>query len=256
MTPGMWRGLARDRRCDPGACPRGRRARAPGRPSAPASTCACSAPRGSRARSATPARPTPDSTTPSPASRPAYTWLRDPAFVSIAAVQGHAIGAGFQLALSCDLRVLADDARLCMKEPALGPGARPDRDQAAGRHRRAAARDRAVPHRPGPSTRAKPPSSGSPSSSCRRLSWTARQRPDAPRCCPPTRPPRAPPRRCWRWPRATRLPSRPQPSGPRRPGCCGPGGPRACPVDHVLVAFRCGQDRYAGPNRGKRGGPW
>jgi len=49
-----------------------------------------------------------------------YTWLRSPAFVSIAAVQGHAIGGGFQLALSCDLRVLADDARMCMKEPALG----------------------------------------------------------------------------------------------------------------------------------------
>jgi enoyl-CoA hydratase/carnithine racemase len=49
-----------------------------------------------------------------------YLWLRDPAIVSIAAVQGHAIGAGFQLALSCDLRVLADDAKLCMKEPALG----------------------------------------------------------------------------------------------------------------------------------------
>jgi enoyl-CoA hydratase/carnithine racemase len=49
-----------------------------------------------------------------------YTWLRDPAFVSIAVVQGHAIGAGFQLALACDLRVLADNARLCMKEPALG----------------------------------------------------------------------------------------------------------------------------------------
>jgi enoyl-CoA hydratase/carnithine racemase len=49
-----------------------------------------------------------------------YTWLRDPAIVSIAAVQGHAIGAGFQLALSCDLRILADDAKLCMKEPALG----------------------------------------------------------------------------------------------------------------------------------------
>lgn len=49
-----------------------------------------------------------------------YTWLRNPAFVSVAAVQGHAIGAGFQLALSCDLRVLADDAKLCMKEPALG----------------------------------------------------------------------------------------------------------------------------------------
>lgn len=49
-----------------------------------------------------------------------FTWLRDPRFVSIAVVQGFAIGAGFQLALSCDLRVLADDARLCMKEAALG----------------------------------------------------------------------------------------------------------------------------------------
>jgi enoyl-CoA hydratase/carnithine racemase len=49
-----------------------------------------------------------------------FTWLRDPRFVSIAAVQGHAIGAGFQLALSCDLRILADDAQLSMKEPALG----------------------------------------------------------------------------------------------------------------------------------------
>jgi enoyl-CoA hydratase/carnithine racemase len=49
-----------------------------------------------------------------------FTWLRDPRFVSIAQVQGHAIGAGFQLALSCDLRVLADDARFCMKEAALG----------------------------------------------------------------------------------------------------------------------------------------
>jgi len=49
-----------------------------------------------------------------------YLWLRDPSIVSIAAVQGHAIGAGFQLALACDLRILTEDARLCMKEPALG----------------------------------------------------------------------------------------------------------------------------------------
>ncbi len=49
-----------------------------------------------------------------------FTWLRDPAIVSVAAVHGHAIGAGFQLALACDLRVMAHDAKLCMKEPALG----------------------------------------------------------------------------------------------------------------------------------------
>ena len=49
-----------------------------------------------------------------------FTFLRDPRFISVAAVQGHAVGAGFQLALSCDLMVLADDARLCMKETALG----------------------------------------------------------------------------------------------------------------------------------------
>ncbi|MCG5214987.1 enoyl-CoA hydratase/isomerase family protein [Streptosporangium sp. KLBMP 9127] len=49
-----------------------------------------------------------------------FLWLRRPEIVSIAAVQGHAIGAGFQLALACDLRILAEDAKLCMKEPALG----------------------------------------------------------------------------------------------------------------------------------------
>ncbi|WP_182874501.1 enoyl-CoA hydratase/isomerase family protein [Microbispora sp. H10670] len=49
-----------------------------------------------------------------------FLWLRRPEIVSIAAVQGHAIGAGFQLALACDLRVVADDVKFCMKEPALG----------------------------------------------------------------------------------------------------------------------------------------
>ena len=49
-----------------------------------------------------------------------FLWLRRPDIVSVAVVQGHAIGAGFQLALACDLRILADDAKLCMKEPALG----------------------------------------------------------------------------------------------------------------------------------------
>ncbi len=49
-----------------------------------------------------------------------FTWLRRSDIISIAAVQGHAIGAGFQLALSCDLRVVADDASFSMREPLLG----------------------------------------------------------------------------------------------------------------------------------------
>ena len=49
-----------------------------------------------------------------------YSWLGRPDITSVAAVQGHAIGGGFQLALACDLRILADDAMLCMKEPQLG----------------------------------------------------------------------------------------------------------------------------------------
>ena len=49
-----------------------------------------------------------------------YLWLRRPDIISIAAVHGYAIGGGFQLALACDLRIVADDAVFCMKEPALG----------------------------------------------------------------------------------------------------------------------------------------
>jgi enoyl-CoA hydratase/carnithine racemase len=49
-----------------------------------------------------------------------FTWLRRPEIISVAAVRGPAVGAGFQLALACDLRVLADDARFSMREPLLG----------------------------------------------------------------------------------------------------------------------------------------
>jgi enoyl-CoA hydratase/carnithine racemase len=49
-----------------------------------------------------------------------FVWLGRPEFISVAAVQGHAIGGGFQLALACDLRVLAEDATFSMREPALG----------------------------------------------------------------------------------------------------------------------------------------
>jgi enoyl-CoA hydratase/carnithine racemase len=49
-----------------------------------------------------------------------FSWLSDPRFISIAAVAGHAVGAGFQLALACDLIVAADDAQFRMAEVSLG----------------------------------------------------------------------------------------------------------------------------------------
>ncbi|MEU5976654.1 enoyl-CoA hydratase/isomerase family protein [Streptomyces sp. NPDC047315] len=50
----------------------------------------------------------------------AFTWWRRSDLVTIAAVQGHAIGAGFQLALACDLRVVARDVQFAMRETSLG----------------------------------------------------------------------------------------------------------------------------------------
>ncbi len=50
----------------------------------------------------------------------AFTWLSRPDLISVAAVQGHAIGAGFQLALACDLRVAAEGTVFAMREIAFG----------------------------------------------------------------------------------------------------------------------------------------
>jgi enoyl-CoA hydratase/carnithine racemase len=49
-----------------------------------------------------------------------FTWLMAPTRVTVAAVQGHAIGAGFQLALACDLRIATVDATFAMAETSLG----------------------------------------------------------------------------------------------------------------------------------------
>lgn len=50
----------------------------------------------------------------------AFTWWRNSEAVTVAAVQGHAVGAGFQLALATDLMLCADDAQLAMRETSLG----------------------------------------------------------------------------------------------------------------------------------------
>jgi enoyl-CoA hydratase/carnithine racemase len=50
----------------------------------------------------------------------AFSWLLRPDLLTVAAVRGHAVGAGFQLALACDFRVCADDARFTMAEVTRG----------------------------------------------------------------------------------------------------------------------------------------
>lgn len=50
----------------------------------------------------------------------AFAWWHRVPQVTVALVQGHAIGAGFQLALACDLMIVADDAKLAMRETSLG----------------------------------------------------------------------------------------------------------------------------------------
>lgn len=49
-----------------------------------------------------------------------FTVWREIDAIVIAAVQGHAIGAGFQLALAADLRIAATDAQFAMRETSLG----------------------------------------------------------------------------------------------------------------------------------------
>ena len=51
-----------------------------------------------------------------------FRVLRDLPQVSVALVQGHAIGAGFQLALACDLIVAQPSAQFALKETQWGLG--------------------------------------------------------------------------------------------------------------------------------------
>lgn len=50
----------------------------------------------------------------------AFRWLTEAPFVTLAAVQGYALGAGAELVLSCDLRIFTEDAQLSLPEVELG----------------------------------------------------------------------------------------------------------------------------------------
>lgn len=54
------------------------------------------------------------------AAQSAFSWWGEVDPITIALVQGHAIGAGFQLALACDLRIAAPDVQFAMRETSLG----------------------------------------------------------------------------------------------------------------------------------------
>ncbi len=50
----------------------------------------------------------------------AFTWLEEAPYPTIAAVRGYALGAGMQMALACDIRVVAHGSRLGLLEHRYG----------------------------------------------------------------------------------------------------------------------------------------
>ena len=50
----------------------------------------------------------------------AYNWLEEAPYPTIAAVRGHALGAGMQLALACDIRIVARGAQFGLLEHRYG----------------------------------------------------------------------------------------------------------------------------------------
>ena len=89
-----------------------------------------------------------------------YVWSEMPAPV-IAAIHGHALGGGLQLALGADIRIVSPDAALSRPRGPLGPGSRHDRHpdparpgrprhgQGADLHRAHGQRGRSGAHRSG-----------------------------------------------------------------------------------------------------------
>ena len=54
------------------------------------------------------------------AAQSAFTWWSRSNAITIAAVQGHAIGASAQLALACDIMLVSDDLKFALRETSLG----------------------------------------------------------------------------------------------------------------------------------------
>ena len=103
-----------------------------------------------------------------------FTWLRRPDIVTVAVVRGAAVGAGFQLALACDLRVLAEDARFSHAGADAGAGPGPDGNKTARRPCWLLAGPGDLRHHPvgrRPTRRAR---SGWRRPSCPPTSWTTR----------------------------------------------------------------------------------
>ncbi len=119
QAPAMWTELARVRRTLP-ATVRVVVLRGEGRAFSAGLDRALFSPEASGGIRTLPHRPQAEATSQIAAWQQAFDWSSRPDLVSIAAVQGHAIGGGFQLALGADLRILAADAQFTMAEPALG----------------------------------------------------------------------------------------------------------------------------------------
>jgi enoyl-CoA hydratase/carnithine racemase len=49
-----------------------------------------------------------------------FTWLEEASYPTVAAIRGYALGAGLQIALACDLRVVADGTQLGLLEHRYG----------------------------------------------------------------------------------------------------------------------------------------
>lgn len=49
-----------------------------------------------------------------------FSWLEEAPFLTVAKVQGHALGAGMQLALACDIRIVGDDCSMGLLETRWG----------------------------------------------------------------------------------------------------------------------------------------